>query len=79
MLYHLAFAEYKTSGEVDPLINFINNCNDEQWLEMAYNEVVRYYQKKSDQSSFSNLWIRNTAPSAINFGDEFLCLVHFPE
>ncbi|HNZ37495.1 MAG: tetratricopeptide repeat protein [Candidatus Marinimicrobia bacterium] len=50
MLYHLAFSEYKTSGEINPLMDFINSCNDEQWLEMAYNEVVRYYQKKSDQS-----------------------------
>ncbi|HPC35901.1 MAG TPA: tetratricopeptide repeat protein [Candidatus Marinimicrobia bacterium] len=50
MLYRLAFSEYKTSSEINPMMNFINSCNDELWLEMAYSEVVRYYKKNSDQS-----------------------------
>jgi len=50
MSYHLAFSDYKISGLISPMLDFTENCKDEDWLEAGYSEIIRYYQRKPDQS-----------------------------
>lgn len=49
MLYYLAYCDYKISGDIKPIRDFIGKCGDERWIEQAYNNVIRFYSKKQDQ------------------------------
>ncbi len=49
MQYYLAFCDYKNSGEIKPLTDFIRHCKEENWIEQAYNSIIRHYSKKQDQ------------------------------
>jgi len=49
MQYYIALGDFKTSGEVAALKKFIAGCSDEQWLQQAYNNIIRFYSKKQDQ------------------------------
>lgn len=49
ILYNLAYCEYKISSEITSLTNFIRKCQDERWIEQAYNNLIRYYSKNQDR------------------------------